>query len=82
MHVQARKASHSLDFNFDVQETGGSSVRLRGFRVWQRANYEPFADEMLRRRNLNDTSKRRKDDNPPRPSAGTPPTPTDVGSEA
>ena len=57
-------------------------MRLRGFKVWQRANYESFADEMLRRRNLNDTSKRRKDDNPPRPSAGTPPTPTDTGSEA
>ena len=25
VHPQARKASHSLDFNFDVQETGGSS---------------------------------------------------------
>ena len=44
-------------------------MRLRGFKVWQRANYESFADEMLRRRNLNDSSKRRKDDNPPRPTS-------------
>ena len=28
-HPQTRKASHSLDFNFDVQETGGSSERTR-----------------------------------------------------
>ena len=30
LHPQTRKASHSLDFNFDVQETGGSSGRGRG----------------------------------------------------
>ena len=28
-HPQTRKASHSLDFNFDVQETGGSSDQPR-----------------------------------------------------
>ena len=39
-------------------------MRLRGFKVWQRANYESFADEMLRRRNLDDTGRCRSDDNP------------------
>ena len=38
-------------------------MRLRGFKVWQRANYESFAGKMLRRRNLNDSSRCRNDAN-------------------
>ena len=43
-------------------------MRLRGFKVWQRAHHESFADKMPQRRNLDDTSRCRNDDNPLRPT--------------
>jgi len=70
MHVQASPfprqiASTSLATR--SQQTP-AAVRLRGFTVWQRANYEPFTGEMLQRRNLDDTSRCRNDANPPHPT--------------
>ena len=52
---------HTLTTNPRSRETAG-------VKVWQRANYESFAGKMLRRRNLDDTSICRNDDNPLRPT--------------